>query len=68
MMFNECHVSDFIHTLVHPMPVATVTGAMVTASTMLRHQHSMYLTDAEVGILIQFLSDNTNETMESDNV
>jgi len=68
MMFNECHVSDFIHTLVHPMPVGAVAGAMVTASTLLQHQNLMYLTDAEVGILIQFLSDNINETMESDNV
>jgi hypothetical protein len=68
MMFNECHVSDFVRALTVPVPAMAVTEAMITASTLLQHQNLMYLTDAEVGILIQFLSDNINETLESDNV
>lgn len=67
-MFNQCHVSDFVRALMLPVSPMAVPEAMVTASTLLQHQNLMYLTDAEVGILIQFLSDNINETMENNNV
>lgn len=67
-MFNQCHVSDFVLSLTVPVPAMAVADAVITASTLLQHQNLMYITDAEVGILLQFLSDNINETKESNNV